>query len=47
MEAVWITTNHIIVKSGAILKYASKKTKDISKEKFYSINIDFGTEVWI
>ena len=47
MEAVWITTNHIIVKSGSILKYASKKTKDISKEKFDYINIDFGTEVWI
>ena len=47
MEAVWITTNHIIVKSGANLKYASKKTKDVSKEKFDSINIDFGTEVWI
>ena len=49
MESVWITSNHIIIKSGSNLKYIKKPkdSKDINKAKPVQFNIDFGPEVWI
>ena len=49
MESVWITSHHIIVKSGSNLKYIKKTqdSKDINKAKPVQFNIDFGPEVWI
>ena len=46
MDSVWVFTNHIIVKSGANLKYQVKDYNN-SNEEFKDFNIHFGAEVWI
>jgi hypothetical protein len=44
---VWVFTNHIVIKSGANLKYLAKNYNNIMKEEVKDFNVDFGTEVWI
>ena len=48
VDSVWVFTNHIVVKSGAELKYMKKKETGLFKKtKPKKFNVDFGTEVWI
>ena len=47
VDSVWVFTNHIVVKSGAELKYMKKKSTGLFKKSPTPFNVDFGTEVWI
>ena len=47
IDSVWVFTNHIVIKSGANLKYLAKNYNNIMKEEVKDFNVDFGTEVWI
>ena len=47
VDSVWLFTNHIVVKSGAELKYMKKKETGRFKRSPKPFNVDFGTEVWI
>ena len=47
VDSVWVFTNHIVIKSGAELKYMKKKGSGLFKKTPKQFNIDFGTEVWI